>query len=247
MARSRATPAKAPLRLPWLFRRGGCDRALICLAVNGNLTVRELARATKTDSHKMWDIVERLRRSGLAVKRDRPGGRKYVSLNRNLPIYLPLRKLLLALDHHWPARRYANKTARWYMPHDSALTHDRLDYMFQSPVRSRILLFVAAVGETNLSTIYTLLGIGTTSAWLAVNHWERQRLLRSRRFKKHRLLSLNPDFVVAKELKALLRTIIASSIEYDELRAAARRQLRPILKAAGSYTQPKPRKLGRRS
>jgi hypothetical protein len=245
MARSRATPAKAPLRLPWLFRRGGCDRALICLAVNGNLTVRELARATKTDSHKMWDIVERLRRSGLAVKRDRPGGRKYVSLNRNLPIYLPLRKLLLALDHHWPARRYANKTARWYMPHDSALTHDRLDYMFQSPVRSRILLFVAAVGETNLSTIYTVPGLGTTSTWLAVNHWEKRHVLQSRRFKEHRLISLDPTFVVASELKALLRGIIATSAEYNELRAAARSQLRPVLNAAGSYIQGSPRALKR--
>ena len=50
-------------------------------------------RATKTDSHKMWDMVERLRLSGLVVKRDVIGGRKYVYLNRQLPIYPALLRL----------------------------------------------------------------------------------------------------------------------------------------------------------
>ncbi len=46
--------------------------------------VRALARAIGSDSHKTWDMVERLREAGLVVKRDRPGGRKYVALNRGL-------------------------------------------------------------------------------------------------------------------------------------------------------------------
>lgn len=196
--------------------------------------MRELGRETKIDSHKIWDIVERLRQRGLVVKRQIPGGRKYVFLNRRLPIYRTLLNLLKALDHHWPTRRYRVYVARWRMPFDKSLTTERLDYMFQGPVRSRILLFVAAVGETDLTTIYNLLGLSRDSAWLAVNHWQKQSVLRDRRFKTRRLISLDPTFVVAKELRALLRTIIATSEEYDALRAAARKTLRPILKAAGA-------------
>jgi hypothetical protein len=237
MGAKKAARSKPKLRkLPWLFGRGGADRALICLAVNGPLTVRELGRATNIDSHKIYDIVERLRSRAILVKRDRPGGRKYVSLNRQLVIYRPLFRLLKALDEHWPAKRVQNYIARWHMPFDPVLDSVHLDCMFQSPVRSRVLLFIAAVGETNLSSIYTMLGLAATSVWLVVNHWEKQGVIRTRRFKTHRLLSLNPHFIVAKELKALLRAVVAASNEYHELRAACRTQLRALLKDAKANT-----------
>lgn len=221
--------------MPWLFRRGGCERALICLAVNGPLTVRELGRATKIDSHKTWDIVERLVTSGLVVKRAMEGGRKYVALNRRLPIYRLLLRLLLALDKYWPATRDSQHIARWRMPFDKAMTTERLDHIFQSPVRSRVLLFVAAVGECDQKTIYDTLGLEATSAWYVLTHWEKQGVLRSRRFKTRRLYSLNPDFIVAKELKALLREIVARAPEYKGLRAVVRPKMRALLKAAGPW------------
>ncbi len=183
----------------------------------------------------MWDMVERLRLSGLVVKRDVIGGRKYVYLNRQLPIYPALLRLLLALDKHWPAQRDGPNTARWYMPFDRDLTTERLDSIFQSPLRSRILLFVAAVGECNLETIYETLGLGTVSAMLAVNHWQRQGILRSRRYKRHRLVSLDPNFVAAKELRALLRVTVAHAPEYKGLRTIAQRNMRKIRKAAGPW------------
>ena len=123
------------------------------------------------------------------------------------------------------------------MPFDKSLAIERLDYMFQSAVRSRLLLFVAAVGESDLTTIYKLLGMNRTSAWLAVNHWKKQRILRDRRFKTRRLISMNPMFIVAKELKSLLRAIIAATDEYHVLRIAGRKRLRNLLKEAGAtYT-----------
>lgn len=218
--------------LPWIFRRGGCDRVLICLAVNGPMTVRELGRAIKSDSHKTFDMVERLRAAGLVVKRDLPGGRKYIALNRRLPIYRSLVRLLLSLDKHWPAKRIAHTAARWNMPFDRALTTLRMDNVFQSPVRSRVLLFIAAVGETDMSTIYKLLGLGSVSTMYIVNHWERQGVVRTRWFKSHRLVKLDSRFVVAKELKALLREIVVHSDEYRTLRKIARARLRKIIKAA---------------
>jgi hypothetical protein len=220
--------------IPWLFGRGGCDRALICLAINGPLTVRELGRATGIDAHKTWNIVERLRLCGLVVKREVSGARKYVSINRRLPIYRALMKLRLTLDWNWPATRYRNYIARWRMPFDSEMNTRRLDEIFQSTVRSRSLLFVAASGETNLKSIYTILGLTMTSVCLAVNHWEKQGVLRSRRFKRHRLTSLDPRFIVAKELRGLLRAIVAASPEHDALRAASRTKQRTFLKAAGA-------------
>jgi len=208
------------LSLPWLFGRGGRDRALICLAVNGPLTVRELSRATGIDSRKMWDMVERLRVAGLVVKRDEEGGRKYVYLNRRLPIYRRLLALLLALDREWPAQRVGDTKARWRMPFDNELTNERLDHIFQSPLRSRVLLVVAAMKECDQETIYETLGLGLTSVWLAVNHWEKQGILISRRFKRRRLISLDQSFVVAKELHSLLRVTVAYAGEYRSLRDA---------------------------
>jgi hypothetical protein len=223
----------ARMPLPWVFRRGGCDRVLICLALNGPMTVRELSRAIESDSHKTFDMVERLRKSGLVVKRDHGGGRKYVALNRQLPIYRSLHRLLLALDKHWPAKRI-NTVARWHMPFDRALTTQRMDNIFQSPARSRILLFISAVGETDMTTMYKLMGLGSVSTMYIVNHWEKQGIVRTRWFKRHRLVRLNPKFIVAKELKALLREIIVHLSEYRTLRKIARARLRKTLKAANS-------------
>jgi hypothetical protein len=216
--------------LPWLFGRGGRDRALISLAINGPLTVRELARATEIDPHKMWDMIQRLRLSGLVVKREMPGGRKYVSINRRLPIYRTLMNLLIALDRISPTERCSGYTARWRMPFDRELTDERLDNVFQSPLRSRILLFVATVGEADMQTIYRSLGLGKVSSTLAINHWQKQGVLRSQWHKRHRLISLDPNFIVAPQLLALLRAIIATADEYKALRAATRRK--PIFRAA---------------
>jgi biotin operon repressor len=212
------------LSLPWLFGRGGRDRALICLAVNGPLTVREVSRATGIDSRKMWDMIERLRVAGLVVKRDVQGGRKYVYLNRRLPIYRRLLALLLALDREWPAQRVGDKTARWRMPFHAEMGSERLDHIFQSPLRSRVLLFVAATKESDQETIYETLGLAMTSVWLAVNHWEKQGILTSRPYKRRRLISLDRSFIVAKELYSLLRVTVAYAGEYRSLRDAVNRK-----------------------
>lgn len=216
-----ADPNAAPSHIPHLFGRGGRERVLICLAANGPMHVRHIARTIGSDSHKVWNMVEQLQISGLVVKRDRAGGRKYVALNQRSPIHRPLLRLLLALDEHWPAQRI-DKIARWHMPFDRALTAQRTDRIFQSPERSRVLLFIAAAGETDMTTIYKLLGLGSVSTMYIVNHWQKQGVLRSRWFKTHRLVSLDPSFIVAKELKALLREIIVRSDEYQSLRKIAR-------------------------
>lgn len=224
-----ARPRRDPSRLPYLFGRGGRDRALIALAVNGPMHVRALGRAIGSDAHKTWDMVERLRRSGIVIKRDRAGGRKYAGLNKELPAYPPLLRLLLALDRHWPAQRVDQPRYRWAMPYDDVISEVRLDHIFQGPVRSRTLLFIAALGVTDMSTMYEALGLGTVSALYAVNHWEREGVVHTRTCGRHRLVRLDPGFVVAEELRDFLVALVQNSTEYKALADAARPHIERVL------------------
>lgn len=95
---------KIPEQMPWLFGKGGREKVLICLAVNGPMTVREISRALRIGSRTAWDIVERLQRSNLVSKRDMPGFRKHVYVNRRLPVYGSLMSLLRAFDRQFPRR-----------------------------------------------------------------------------------------------------------------------------------------------
>lgn len=209
--------------IPHLFGRGGRDRALICLAANGPLTVREIGRAIGSDSHKTWDMVAYLERCGLVVRRSRPGGRKYIALNRKLPIYRRLNNLLLALSQRWPIANIETAGYRWSMWCDKGtITPHRLDHMFYSPVRSRILLYIAAVGVTDVISMYKALGIGSVSALYAVNHWEREGITQSLYYSRQRFVSLDENYCVHKELKYLLEGLVMYSSEYKALRARAR-------------------------
>jgi len=232
-SRELVRPRRSPSRLPHLFGRGGRDRALIALAVNGPMHVRELARVIGSDSHKTFDMVEGLRQAGVVVKRDVPGYRKTVALNRCLDwAYWKLRDLLFALDAHWPAGRLEGRIQPREMWGEAVevLGADQLDRLFQSPVRSRTLLFVAAVGVTDMTTLIETLGLGSVSALYAVNHWEREGVVRSRVVGRHRLVSLDPGFVVAQELGNFLVALVQKSPEYLALGDAARPRIEEILR-----------------
>lgn len=226
MPRNAQTKSNIPTQLPRLFGRGGRDRVLLCLAVNGPMHVRDIARTLDIDPHKTWDMVERLRESGLIVKRDNPGGRKYAALNRDLWVHDSLERLLLALDAHWPVPRVPRRIARWNMPFDTHITSERLDHIFQSPGRSRILLFVAATGIVNMRTIYDVLGLGSVSAMYVVNYWEQEGVFKTMSVGRHRLVALNEKFVVARELRAFLSALIQNSSEYRALRKVGRQHMR---------------------
>ncbi len=73
--------------------------------------VRHIARTIGSDAHKVWNMVEST--SGLVIKRFHEGGRKSVALNRELPIYRPLRRLLIAMDNIWPVKRIERSVSRW--------------------------------------------------------------------------------------------------------------------------------------
>ncbi len=60
------------------------------------------------------------------------------------------------------------------------------------------------------------------SALYAVNHWEREGVVRTRSHGRHRFVSLNPDFAVAAELAGFLMALLCQSDEYRDLADAVR-------------------------
>ena len=103
-------------------------------------------------------MIDYLQRCGLVVKRNRLGGRKYIAINRRLSVHRWLLTLLQRLDEKWPSGRLREKPSyRWNMWNDDdAVTSSRLDLMFFSAIRFRVLLYVAAVGTSNMQTLVAL-------------------------------------------------------------------------------------------
>lgn len=118
------------------------------------------------------------------------------------------------------------------------VSSSRLDLLFFSPVRSRVLLFVTAVGVVDMSSLTQMLGIGSVSALYAVNHWEREHVVASSRVGRRRLVWLDPTHPTAQELKQLLVHLVSLSEEYRGLRAAGRSRMRPILKETARFCLP---------
>jgi hypothetical protein len=100
---------------------------------------------------------------------------------------------------------------------------------FQSPVRSRILLMVAAVGLSDMVRVYQTLGIGDVSALYAVNHWEREGVIRTRQMGRHRMVALNPGFPASTQLRALLEALVRESDAIMEFAEIIRPQVEEIL------------------
>lgn len=216
---------RPPKQRPYLFARGGRDRVLTCLAVNGPLHVREIARLIGSDSRKTFDMVQRLQEAGLVVKRDQPGFRKVVALDKGLgQLYFHIRDLLLALHENWPVERsprpfpfYAKSPLRG----DAPLDDSRIERWFNSVPRSRALLYVAAVGRTNMVDLVLRAHVGSVSALYAVNFWERQGVLRSKTVGIHRVVELDEAFPVAQQLWRVLNTLVSRSEKYTDLRRRA--------------------------
>ena len=220
---SRRTRRTARQR-PHLFGRGGRDRVLTCIAVNGPLHVRAISRLIGSDSRKTFDMVRQLEEAGLVLKRNDTGARRIVALDKQMGLlYFKLRDLLLALDEHWPVKRtdetpfYPKAQMRGTTPLDD----DRIERWFTSVPRSRTLLYVAAVGRTNMSDLSVRANVGPGSALNAVNFWERQGVLRSDVFGIHRVVELNEAFPVADELWRVLNALVSRSEKYAELRRVA--------------------------
>jgi len=203
------------------------DRLLMMLAVNSRpLYVSELAGFLRSDERKIRNTLSVLIDCGIVVRDKLSSSGRYLSLNKGLSAYRELLALLQALAVRHP-QAVANKPARraerlalrdldliWHVGPYPAATFDRL---FYSKVRTRVLLAISATGSTDVTDIDLVFSESKRSVWNAVNHWQREGVVRSRVVGRRRALDLDPTFYAAKELRAFLRAIRRVAGEYDRL------------------------------
>jgi len=223
-------PAAPVVDMPPIFGSSARTQILAILAVNGPVTVRELARLRGVDSATTFRAVERLIDAGLAVKRDEPGGRKYVALNRAQWGGAELRALLVALADACGVPRLEQARYRWRLPTErDPKPPIGPDAVFGTKARSRALLVIAAAdvgprGHIDERRIAATTQTGENSVWHAVNALEDDGVVSSRRAGRHRLFTLSRKLPGVATLREFARRLLDGRPDY-----AAKAALAPIL------------------
>jgi hypothetical protein len=194
---------------PHLFGRGLRERVLLCLAVNGPMHLKQIAETIGSPPPAVFRIVGDLVGLGLAVKGGKAGQRRRpISINRRLTIYPALERLLLAIDREWPVRRSSGqKHPLRPTPWEGTAPRRSPPSIFQSATRTRVLIFIAATAKTDVAAITAGLNLNWMSAFAAVSRWEREGIVRFNHTGERRVVSMNPDFAAAVELRALLKLL----------------------------------------
>ena len=84
-------------------------------------------------------------------------------------------------------------------------------------------------GVTDMTSISKTLGLGGVSTLSVVNHWEREVVVRSRIHGRHRLVRLDPNFVIANELHDFRIALVQQSQKYLDLADVVRPRMQSIL------------------
>lgn len=214
-------------RAPRLFGRGVRDRVLMTLAVNHRpLYVAELVQLLGTNGRKVRKSLAVLETCGLVVRArgTTPGIGRFVRLNQGFPAARELLTLLRALERRCPqprtacpvrvAERVALRRARRLRNPGPFSTTD-LDRIFYSKVRTRSLLAIAASHSTDVSDIAFTFVERRNSVSNAVEHWEREGVVRSVIIGRRRALELDPEYHAANELRLFLKALRRIAGEYD--------------------------------
>jgi DNA-binding MarR family transcriptional regulator len=202
---------------PPIFGTSARTEIMAMLMQNGPMHVRAIGRARECDSAGTFRTVERLVKSGMCVKRDRPGGRKYVAVNRGHFAWYRLRVLLEALCATYRIPAFEQPTHRWYLPRERNEPHPEFDDLttFGSYLRSSVLMLLAVAGEMDVTRLTDQsFSTSHTATWHVANALERDGLVTQRRFRGRRILSLDPRMSAAEELGALLRRMAQAKPTY---------------------------------
>jgi DNA-binding MarR family transcriptional regulator len=196
---------------------------LAMLAANGPTYVREIARQRGVDASATFRAASRLIKSGIAVKRDEPGGRKYLAVNRAHYASRRLWPLLMKLSDEYEIPGDRNITYRWKLPLERD-PHPEVDerWMFGHPTRSRTLTIVAVAKEIDIRRISQVLAIDDLAVGYTVRALERDGIIRSKREGKRRVVSLEPSCPIAKELQHFILRLVDDRSQYKGLANAAR-------------------------
>lgn len=216
---------KPQAEYPHIFGMGKRDRVLMTLAVNRPLYINELAAAIGSEEKKTSKMVHALLEVGVVLRTDAEHSARYVTLNTAFPAYWELFRLLNVLEFHWPQKRLGKPARRAerkalhnavFMPDEGPFPAKRYDRLFGSPIRTRVLLAIAAIEDTDVTDLWRLLGADKRSVWNTVNHLQRESLIRSTIKGRRRAIELNPEYVAARELRQLLKRLIRET-EYAVL------------------------------
>lgn len=106
-------------------------------------------------------------------------------------------------------------------PDSEILTRQAL---FGNPGRTDILVLVAGLGRSFPSELVRLTGLPKTTVLRALERFERTGVLVSTEIANAREIRLNPDYVAARELRALLDALLEREPRYRDLLAKASRR-----------------------
>jgi hypothetical protein len=196
----RLTPPKASGR-QWPVLFGPTATSLLMYVARNPRCKPSEARAFLESSESLlYSVVPRLRAMGLVI-----GDRQY-ELNPGLEERWYLAQLLIALGKAWslpsqlPSRRaygHSKLSIAAKMPRD----------LFWTSNRTSILTFILMMGESYRDEIRAVLGISPNSLLPQLWHLVAEGVMRARIIGGVKLYSLDPGFVAAFELGALLRRI----------------------------------------
>lgn len=194
--------------LPALFGSSARTQILLALHANGPMTVREVARLRKTDSATTFRSVERLIACGLIVKRDRPGGRRYIAIDKSHFAAKELGALLDTLNLHFAIPNIEQARIRRGLPTDRDPKPPILELsMFGSSIRSRIMLMLAVAGEADEQQLARSLAVAHTLIWSALRTIANAKLLSEKRVGARRVVSLSTRYPAAEEFIVFLKAV----------------------------------------
>ena len=102
--------------------------------------------------------------------------------------------------------------------------------IFGSAIRTNILVLVRQLEDTYVSELAVLLDKSQSVVFRTVRRLENQGLIALRSVGIQRMVKLNPRFVAAPELSALLAKIATANPEYEKCLAQLRRRPRKTAK-----------------
>lgn len=207
----------------------------MAVAVNRPMHVQELSTVVAADMRKVRNNLALLERQGVLVRaRTTDGVGRFAAIRRDNPLYRPLLALLERMEAESPQPRASTKPLRTAERLRLGLFEKTMrrgttpidDHdLFQTRIRTRVLLAIAACGETDAVDLAGLLIEDERSVWNVVNHWEREDIVRSEPRGRRRVLLLNDRWYAARELRHLLGAMLRSQPQY---RGLAKLSLRRI-------------------
>jgi DNA-binding MarR family transcriptional regulator len=180
-----------------------------------------------------FEIASHLERCGVVTKDKQIGDRWFVDLDERFVALPELRRLVLRLAPLYGAELQKGKREKSIGASSRAHTHlsQDPDRLFGTPARTRALLTITAVGEVDQSRLGQLTDVGPQSIRNVVDHWEDAGVVRCRLLGTRKMISLDPTFPAAGELRAFLLRLVLSSGAYGAVADVESRRVERKAKA----------------